>query len=832
MRISQGSTVSLLAMVVATASSLPFASLAMAQAPAEADASSTEIVVTATRDARSLKDVPMSVDVATGEDLQKLNLFDAKDISFLAPGLELTNTSGRNNTTTLRGVTFDPDQGTGPAVQTYFNEVPTDAQFAFTALYDIQQIEVLRGPQGLLRGLSAPAGSITIASRKPTFGRSEGYVQTTVTDEAGYNLQGGVTAPLSDQFSVRIAGLIDGNRLNNVSNVTRNERSRSRTESGRITLGWRPTNTFSAYLTYQYLHADNRLNAQVFGPGNAPVTVQPFVVGQQVLAPGFSVPIAVLIPSGDTRRSGPPADVSDYIAVAQQPQRFKNTFHFANLAFDWDLGPATLSFVGAHQDAKLRQQRDLDPGNAVVDPTPVSTVFIPNRLTTGEVRLHSNEDEGFGWGVGAFYTRRRGTVEVNQDANSYAAAAPFSAGLLIPINTRVVVPVANSTASFNANLRYKGGGFTIEGGLRYSIIKNNQTTDIFVTSPGGQVLVPVGGGANLVFPVGPINSQIVGVPPSLQRSKDTPLTGGLTVSYELTPEFTAYGAYGHSFRSGTTGVSTPVGISADLIRTDSEKTDSFEIGLKGAVLDRRVNFAVAAFYQKLDGFLSRFDGIFYNCPDVNGVCGGAGSAPINNATDQPPTNGAFSFNYNGDATIKGLELSVDGRFTDNWDFGLNMSYADAKYDGAVLPCNDFAGTGQPNQTGAPRVTGPGNVSYCANNGRLAEVPKFGLTANSEIRAPMGNVTPFLRGLLTYRPGFFSRRVNFDYPSRTNLNLYLGVRGEDDRWEVNVFAKNVLDQKRITNISLGNAVVGPYDSGYRLINATNPREFGLTGSFKF
>jgi iron complex outermembrane receptor protein len=146
-----------------------FAVPALAYAQAGSENSTSDIIVTATRRAENLQDVPMSVNVATGEQLEKFKIFDVKDVSQLAPGLQLTNTTGRNNTTTLRGITFDPDQGTGPAVQTYYNEIPTDAQTIFTAIYDIQQIEVLRGPQGLLRGLSAPAGSITIATRKPSF---------------------------------------------------------------------------------------------------------------------------------------------------------------------------------------------------------------------------------------------------------------------------------------------------------------------------------------------------------------------------------------------------------------------------------------------------------------------------------------------------------------------------------------------------------------------------------------------------------------------------------------------------------------------------------------
>jgi iron complex outermembrane receptor protein len=212
---------------------------------------SNEIIVTATREARSLQSVPMSVNVATGEQLQKLSIFDAKDVQQLAPGLELTNTTGRNNTTTLRGVTFDPDQGTSPAVQVYYNEIPTDAQTVYTAIYDIQQIEVLRGPQGLLRGLSAPAGSITIATRRPNFNEIEGYAQATATSRAGYNVQGGVSLPFSDKIALRVSALVDGNRINNVRNVNRDDRSYGRTQSARATLGVKPSDDLTADLTYQ-----------------------------------------------------------------------------------------------------------------------------------------------------------------------------------------------------------------------------------------------------------------------------------------------------------------------------------------------------------------------------------------------------------------------------------------------------------------------------------------------------------------------------------------------------------------------------------------------------
>lgn len=770
---------------------------------------SNEIIVTATREARSLQSVPMSVNVTTGEQLQKLSIFDAKDVQQLAPGLELTNTTGRNNTTTLRGISFDPDQGTGPAVQVYYNEIPTDAQTVYTALYDVKQIEVLRGPQGLLRGLSAPAGAITIATNRPNFDEIEGYAQATATSRAGYNVQGGVSLPFSDKIALRVAALVDGNRLNNVRDVNRdNDRSRSRTESARITLGLRPTEDFTAYLSYQYLNADNTQYQQVVGSGNTPTyQVLPFLGG--ALVPNTSL------------RSGPALNVGDYGAVAEGAFRSQNETHIVNLAADWNLGPATLSFVGAHQFSRLKINRDLDPGNAVPNYIAASNVLIPYKVDTAELRLTTNNKEGFGGGVGVFYTKQTGTTRISQpgDAFFFPVAANDSLANLgalpyLPITTQVTVPVNNQTWSFNANAHFRSGGLSIEGGLRYSIIKSVQTSQLTLSSPGNFLACPNFGCTAFALPASEI------IPANLQSATYKPLTGGLTISYQLMPTLNVYAAYGHSYRAGATGVGAPSGLSDDLVRTKPEKTDSFEAGVKGSLAGRSLHYTVAAYYQKLDNFLSRFTNIWYESPAA-----------------APPT-GFFDFNYNGNARIKGVEASLDGRVTRDWDFGVSAAYTRARYRNALLPCNDFAGTGRPNQTGTPTVTGAGNVSYCLSNGRMAEVPDFSLTANTEIRVPMDSVTPFLRGLFTYRPGFYSEQVNYDYQDRELLNLFLGVRAADSRWELTLFAKNVLNQQRITNISLGNATVGtatgnvPFDSGYRLVNVTNPREFGLTGNFKF
>lgn len=804
-----------------------FSALALPLAAQAQSAPEADIIVTATRREEKLQDVSMSVNVATGEQLEKFKIFDVKDVSQLAPGLQLTNTTGRNNTTTLRGVTFDPDQGTDPAVQIYLNEIPADAQTVFTAMYDIQQIEVLRGPQGLLRGLSAPAGSITIATRKPNFEKIEGYMQATGTDRHAYNVQGGVSLPFSDTLAIRVAGLVDGNRLNQVHDVNlSNQHSQSRTESGRVTLGWKPSSDFTAYLNYQYLYADNRQFQQVVGTGNTPFGVYSSVFGipSVFLPPAFGGgPFAT-----DTSAvSGPALGVSDYGAVQEGVFRNQNETHIVNLQFDYDLGPATLSFVGAHQFSRLKISRDLDGANAIPGYIQTSNVVTPYKVDTAELRLASNNDEGLGWGVGAFYKKQTGTTIVNQDNSifQYAVApdalvnppcglvggaaagctgnfAPYTIPNQLPLSVLVRVPVDSQTWSFNGNLSYKTGPLTIQGGLRYSIIRKVQTTQQALSG---------------VFNSPPVEI----IPAALQRTRNTPITGGATINYAFSPALNAYVAYGHSFRQGSTKVAGPAFVSDDLIRTNPEKTDSVEVGFKGSMLDRKLNFTVAAFYQKIDGFLSRFTSIYWEQADPTNA--------------QP--NGAFDFNYNGNAKVKGIEASIDARPTRDWDLSVSAAYTHARWDNARLPCNDYAGTGTPNTTGTPAVTGTGNVSYCNSSDKLANTPDFSLNANTEVRFPMDNVTPFVRALMTYTPSYYWWQSQYKFQDRELVNLFVGVRSNDDKWELDIFAKNLLNQKRITNISLGNAqtnaaVYGSFQSGYTPVNVMNPREFGATLNFKW
>ena len=165
----------------------------------------------ARRSDERLQDVPVSVQVVTGDRLQELAITSADEISKLAPGLTLTN-NGASTAIVLRGVAWKPGSGT-PATPLYFNEVPFDPGQTVVSLFDIGQIEVLRGPQGTSRGAPSISGAITMTTRKPDLEEFGGYVQGLYGSANHWGVQGAINVPIiKDVLAVRLAANIEDTR--------------------------------------------------------------------------------------------------------------------------------------------------------------------------------------------------------------------------------------------------------------------------------------------------------------------------------------------------------------------------------------------------------------------------------------------------------------------------------------------------------------------------------------------------------------------------------------------------------------------------------------------
>ena len=181
----------------------------MAQTAAdETVADSMEIVVTAQKRSERLQDVPISVSAIGGDAVRKQRLTSADDLVSKVANLQLTSTVGDGTPIfALRGVSMsDYSLNQSGPVATYYDEV-YKGNFAFlgVALYDLERVEVLRGPQGTLYGKNTTGGAVNLISHKPDLGKVEGYLNLGYGNYNRHQANGAINLPLGETVAARIA---------------------------------------------------------------------------------------------------------------------------------------------------------------------------------------------------------------------------------------------------------------------------------------------------------------------------------------------------------------------------------------------------------------------------------------------------------------------------------------------------------------------------------------------------------------------------------------------------------------------------------------------------
>lgn len=192
-----------LTMAIAVASTFSLPSLA-ADEPQESGALQ-EITVTARRQSESLEKVPAAVQALSAQALAEQQVVTEQDLQMAVPGLLVRNGNSSNQLYfSIRGQALDAYSGTAPTVLTYYNEVQTGGTTS-TTLYDLQSVQVLKGPQGTLFGRNATGGAVLYTTTQP--GKEfTGYANVTLGNYSQTKYEGAVTLPLADWASLRIAG--------------------------------------------------------------------------------------------------------------------------------------------------------------------------------------------------------------------------------------------------------------------------------------------------------------------------------------------------------------------------------------------------------------------------------------------------------------------------------------------------------------------------------------------------------------------------------------------------------------------------------------------------
>ena len=256
-----------LAMVTA-ASAQTAAAMQGASTSAGSDQELQEIIVTANKIKEPVQKVAQTINVVSAATLSELHVQSVQEIQNVVGGLSLTVTSPSEQSISLRGIKMPSAGGSGGTtntVETYLNDAPISSIDAFTTTFDIGQIEVLRGPQGTLRGRPSPSGAITIATQKGNFDKAEGYVEATGSNHNGKNVQAAVGGPINEQWAFRVAGVYDANDGTQVKDIYNGHHNFSKTYAGRATLTWKPTDKLEFNLMQQMIHTDGDFYRQVEG---------------------------------------------------------------------------------------------------------------------------------------------------------------------------------------------------------------------------------------------------------------------------------------------------------------------------------------------------------------------------------------------------------------------------------------------------------------------------------------------------------------------------------------------------------------------------------------
>ena len=756
------------------------AALSIAAAPSVAQLVLEEVVVTAQKRSENVQDIAATVNVISGKDIEKYQAFDFSSIQQQTAGLTLASPNARNNIIAMRGVSVDPESGTATAVDTYWNDAIVRPDVAFTQMYDLERIEILRGPQGTLQGRTSPAGAINIITKRADVDEAKGYIQLSAADNDGLNAQVAYGAPLIEgTLAVRVAADYDRSNGPNIQNLTTGfDDQEYETKSGRLSAAWNVTDTFNTQLIYQYLDQD------------------------------LDDPKAM---SGVDQQGGRPTLVpTDLKALALTNDTAELDFNVANLIMDWEVLDHEVTGIVGYTDSSKKAYTAADRADSLRYFVPATTAPTYQNSQTDvtsysyELRLASQDNDFWDYLVGVYYQ------DQNTDTTFYANSVLLTQLPGVGFKTKSVLPVnANNFAIFTFNTLQLTQDIQLEAGLRWTKYDGYAQATVNYAGANDPGPLPSKEVVNDLFAP---RFPIVGI--SNPNTNANAVTGSLKLRYEWRDEVSLYAAYNRGYRPGGTSIVPSPNIQflpdPDAFLTyDEETSDAIELGAKSTLWDDRATLNVALYYQKFDGYLGFTRGV----------------QVVNNAGEPVDLPGGIV--YNGDANIWGIEVEGKVLLSERWDAGGALSYNKGEWDGATQPCNDRVG----NEV----------IGSCDIDGQpIGGEPEWSLSLNSEYFYPLKSTELYFRGLFKYTDDRLNTdasagigNVRSEFNSYQTLDLFTGLRSNDFAWDVSLWVKNVTDEDEVIYQQ------GPdqYDialsgGSYTQTNILRERTFGMTARYNF
>lgn len=742
-----------------------------------------EVIVTATKRAATVQDIAATVNVVTGDDVDRFSTLTFSELQDQTAGLSLDSPNARTSNAAMRGVAVDAESGAESTVDVYWNDMITSLDVAFSQLYDLERIEVLRGPQGTLQGRTSPGGAINVITRKADLSEANGYVQVTAGDADVLNTQFAYGAPLiEDKLAVRIAAVYDEDDLGGVENATTGGEANRDSVSARLGVTWLASETVSADFTYQYFDRD------------------------------YENPTA--LDGTDSLNERPTLKASDETSLGRTDNPGDFTYDLYNLTVRWEINDELeLTSVTGYYETDKNHFEQRDRAAYFPDPDAIST---QNSNTVfddfiQELRLASTGNDFWDYMVGVYYQNR-------DTASTFTTNTPVQAlGATVSVGTDGSIPVESEQWSiFTANSLYLSDTLTLEFGLRYTDYDRLRRADLeyggltYVaedSNPRGVEIIDAG--AASMFP-------FAAIPDEYESKTEDAVTGSLTLHWDWTDETALYGSYNRGYRPSGVSINPDPGVllfpnGIEDFSHDEETSDSIELGFKSRLMDGRATLNGAVFYQQYDGYLGFVRELELADADSGDVVSVLPGGIL----------------YNGDAVVWGVELEGEVLLSENWNLGGAMSYVSAEWDGAEAPCND-------------REQGEVYGLCDVDGENIGGEPEWSATINSEYFIPLDSTEIYLRGLYKYT----GERDNTDasaglgavtgeFEAFHMLNMFVGWRSSNYTWDVSLWAKNLLDEDEIIYQRGSDQFDISYSGGsYTQPNILQERTYGVTARYNF
>lgn len=782
------------------------------------------IIVTARRRQETAQEVPVAISVIRGDSIEATGNFNVVKLQQLAPTLQVYTTNPRNTSVNIRGIgvpyglTSDGfEQGVGIYVDDVYNSRVAAATFDFL---DVDQVEVLRGPQGTLYGKNTTAGAINITTNQPTFD-FEGRAEVSVGNLNYRQAKAAVSGPLTDKIAARIA-IAATSRRGTLFNTRTDRWINEQDNLGlRGQLLFQPNEDLSITIAGDYSQQDPECCGTAFvrvGTTQRALNRQydAIIARLQAANPGYNY----IVPS---------RNVYDRLTDIDASLSAGNKIGGASLRVKWDVGPGTLTSITAWRFWDWKPENDRDFTGASV----VSRSQNPSQQDQYSQEFRYNyEGDTIDFVAGLFAFRQRidtqGTEQQGIDATRYSLAPstdpdnvynrPEVLNGLTASNTQFLKA---DSAAFYGQLSYKlTPELTIQPGIRINYDKKEGFYQRVVTTGAGQVIAScapaaTAGNAVLTAQCGVYQPQLT--EPSVS---DWNFSYDLNVNYKLAPDVLAYATYAKSFK--TVGINQnglpldtnnqPV-LSASTVKPES--VNHFEIGLKTQFLNRLATFNLTAFRTEIKNFQAT----------VNGGQFGTVRGYLANAEK---------------VVSQGIEADFKIRTSDRFTAYANGAYTDAKYKSftnAPCPPELSGGTFQPANV-APDYSQPGVPG--ALSPRECDISGFDLPGVSKWAFSYGAETNIPATLLA-QDGQVYLGVDGNYRSRWNSNaspsIYTDVKGyaltnfrvgfRADGFDIFGWVRNAFDVNYIETLQ-----VAPGNVGLIAGQPGDPRTWGGTVKFSF